>query len=146
MLSFLYCLCSEKQNNFSKKVTSSRYWTWDPRTLGPLASCFPDWANLACVNWEIFNFTFVGSAIDFLIKLKSEYHGYKDLNSLSLTSNVKLAQSVWYESVHRRVSRFLGSRFNPYWRYLLYWNYFLFPIKQYKNDNIASYVHYEKTR
>ena len=28
-------------------------------------SCLPDWANLASVNWGIFNFTFVGVRIDF---------------------------------------------------------------------------------
>ena len=62
------------------------------------------------------------------------------VNGLSLTSNVKLAQSGWHKSVHTRGSRVLWSRFNHCWRYLLYWNYFLFPIKQYKNDNITSYV------
>ena len=91
MLSFLYCLCRGEQNNFSKKPTSSRDWTWDPRTMRPLV-CYslmsPHWAStVAGGSLLIFNFTCVGAPIDFWI---SSLH--KDLKSVSLTSSVKLAQ------------------------------------------------------
>ena len=43
--------------------------SWPPVGIEPGTShdplCYlPNWANLASVNWEIFNFTFVGAAID----------------------------------------------------------------------------------
>ena len=112
-------LRSEEQNNFSKKVTSSGDWTWD-----------------------------LGAPIDFWTYI----HDLAKINrawlslSLSLTSNVKLAQSGSYESVHTKGPRVLGSQVQSPLRYLSCLNYFLSLHKQYKNNNIANFVYYGKTR
>ena len=78
--------------------------------------------------------------IDFIAKINRSCL-YKDLKSLSLTSNVKLARSGRHESKHTRVPCpiLTGSTFLPK-------SFFSSLRKQCKSNNIVNLVYYSKTR
>ena len=118
---FCIAYAVKKQNNFSK----NNNFSIEPGTSCDPFWCLPDWANLASFNWGIFNFCLCTNwplNLDDLTKINRAWL-YKNHKSLSLTANVKLAQSGRYASVHTTGPRVQG--------------------KQWKNDN---FMHYGKTR
>ena len=88
----------------------------EPGTSCILLSNLPDWANLTSVGWRIFDFTFVCGPNwlldwDYLAKINRAWL-YKDLKSLHLTSNAKLAQSGRHQGKLQEVTSSISTGCN----------------------------------
>ena len=76
----------------------------EPGTSCSPLSCLLDWANLASVEWGIFNFTLVGAQIDF------ETYDVRILKGTVLQA--MLAQSSWHWSGSQKVPGSIPTRSN----------------------------------